>query len=364
MRPSAGWPAVLILLLLLPFPAKAAGGERVIGAGRDGTYLLLSVGEQFNLTLGSSPSTGYGWQIGELDRSVVDVVGSGWETSTPRPGAGGSSNWTFEARRSGETTLRLAYLRSWQGSGSAAGSFSLHIVVGTGNTAFYLAFLAAVAMAGLLAAELARRRTERRAGQRPPGNYLRRLLDGRVAGALGLAGVLTVPFALTAAAAGLRWFSLWDNDLSELGVSSGAPWFNGGLIFCGVLGVLLAVGAGIRSAGARPLRLAGSAVLAGAMATLAALGIVTEAFGLLHFYFAVAFFTQLILASLVLGVSFAKDPAFRTIGGLALLSAALGLGAWFLPKGEGITIPELVATLPALAWVGLLASRMVAKDPA
>lgn len=173
-----------------------------------------------------------------------------------------------------------------------------------------------------------------------------------------MAGVLTMLATLVAAIAISPRFSFWDSNLSVLGVTAAAPLFNTGLMACGMLGGFLAIGTGLHLSGGRPARFAGAALLAVAMAALAAIGIFTEAFGLLHFYIAVAFFTFLIMASLVLGLSFARDPAYKRIGRLAIFSAVMGMLAWFLPSGEGIAIPELVASMPGLAWLGLLGSKM------
>lgn len=181
---------------------------------------------------------------------------------------------------------------------------------------------------------------------------------------LGVAGVLAMSLMLAAALALFPHFSFWDDNLSVLGVSSVAPLFNGGAIICGVLGALLALAAGLHLAGGKPLRLMGAAILACGMAILAAIGVFTEAFGMLHFYIAVAFFALFISASLALGISFAREPAYRRIGYVALFSAALGMVAWFLPTGEGIAIPELVASVPGLAWLGLLGMKMANLAPA
>jgi hypothetical membrane protein len=110
------------------------------------------------------------------------------------------------------------------------------------------------------------------------------------------------------------------------------------------------------------LRLAGAGILAGAMVTLASIGIFTEAFGLLHFYIAVAFFSLFTVASLTLGISFLNDSALRRIGIFAMLAAIMGMAAWFLPSGEGIAIPELAASVPGLIWMGLLGISLAGME--
>jgi hypothetical membrane protein/predicted secreted protein len=351
-------PVAMIILHPLICPDVFAGPA--LTERDSGSYIIISTGQRFNLSLGSSPSTGYVWHIQELDRSVADVSSSTWEASDPQPGSGGWSNWTFEGKKDGETTLRLTLGPSGQAPGPAASEFRLHIVVGVGNAAANVAFLAAVALAMTLVAELARRRREKKSAFVPEGRHglARGLWHPRISGMMGVGGILTVIVALLAAMAVFPRFSLWDSNMSDLGVISTAPLFNWGLISCGVLGVFLALGAGLHHTEGKWFRLAWTAILTVAMALLAAIGVFTEAFGLVHFYIAVAFSSIFGVASLVPGISFANDPEYRKLGILALISAALGVAAWFLPSGEGIAIPELVAAAPGLAWLGLLGFRM------
>ncbi len=366
-------PLALVMLLAAGLPAlgPAAASGPALSEQDSGGFIVIAPGERFDLSLGSSPSTGYGWHIMELDRSVAEVAASSFSSSSPMPGAGGRSNWTFEGKRNGETTLRLEYSRSWESAGSPTGSFSVHIVVGTGNTAPNVAFLAALTIAALLAAELARRLRERKAeaAAAPDGRAGRPGLGGRLlhpstAGAMGLAGVLAVVAGLAGSSAQYPRFSLWDNDLSELGVSAGSTFFNWGLIACGVLSAFLALGAMLHLSGEGTLRRAGFALLAGALCLLAAIGILTEAFVMVHFYVSVAFFALFALASLVLGISMARDRVLGWAGRLALSSAAMGILAWFLPSGEGLAIPELAASLPGMLWLGLLALIMARQRSA
>jgi hypothetical membrane protein len=188
-------------------------------------------------------------------------------------------------------------------------------------------------------------------------------LSARLAGVLGLAGILAAAAGLACSAAMYPGFSLWDDNLSVLGVSAGAPFFNGGLVLCGVLGALNALGIFVHLSQGRPLRRAGAALLALAMAFLAAIGIITEAFVMVHFYIAVAFFSLFAAASLVLGISFIRDADFRAVGWLAILSSGSGVLAWLLP-GEGWAISEIAASVPGILWLGLLAFRMARSKPA
>ena len=185
--------------------------------------------------------------------------------------------------------------------------------------------------------------------------------DTRVAGALGLAGVAAGALGPACAAACYPGFSLWYDSLSMLGTAAGGLWFNGGLLACGVLEMFLAAGILAHLSEGKPLRRAGAVLLMLSMAFLSAVGIVTEDYGLAHFYTAAGFFTLFAAASLALGLSFFRDPPFRTVGALALFAAVMGVIAWFLP-GEGWAIPELAAALPGMLWVGALAWTLASKQ--
>ena len=364
--PALALTLCFLLTSLLWATGPAAASDRSLEEKESGGLVLLSVGERFNLSLGSSPSTGYDWHIVELDNSVVDVAGSRFDPPEPLPGAGGRSNWTFEGKRGGETNLRLSCSRPWQGSGASIKTFSVHIVVGTGNTAWNVSFLVATAPGSLLVAELARRRRERASPPVSTAQHGRvaRLFHPRTAGALGLAGILAMSVGLAGSIALFPRFSLWDSNLSELGVAAGAPFFNWGLILCGVLGAFLAVGALFHLSEGRKLRKAGFSLLAVSLAFLAAIGILTEAFVMVHFYTAVAFFALFAVASLVVGVSLARDQDLRWVGRLALFSAVLGVAAWFLPSGNGIAIPEIAAAVPGQLWLALLGYRLTRSNTA
>ncbi len=75
------------------------------------------VGEELTVTLGSNPTTGFGWsEEAEIsNESVVQqidhmFVGPGIEEP---PGTSGEEIWTFKGLRKGTTTIYLEYSRPW-----------------------------------------------------------------------------------------------------------------------------------------------------------------------------------------------------------------------------------------------------------
>lgn len=77
----------------------------------------LRQGQLLAIELDSNASTGYGWEIVEDGRPVLEpapVPASIPPAIPPMPGAGGTSRWRFRAIRSGTATVRLVYRRAWE----------------------------------------------------------------------------------------------------------------------------------------------------------------------------------------------------------------------------------------------------------
>jgi inhibitor of cysteine peptidase len=81
----------------------------------DGGGVTTSVSMRVVVTLTSNPSTGYQWELTELDTSVLENTSHTYVApGTVMPGAPGSERWEFAACAPGTTTLRLEYRRPWE----------------------------------------------------------------------------------------------------------------------------------------------------------------------------------------------------------------------------------------------------------
>ncbi|MGW4356760.1 protease inhibitor I42 family protein [Nocardia sp. NPDC004582] len=122
-----------------PLSATSAAGTTAvhaalrIGADADGTTVSLAVGQGLVVTLEANPTTGFGWQPGELDQNVVKQNGSPEYEPDPNPdgkvGVGGKSVLNFVAVAPGSTTLSLAYMRAWEQGGEPAKRFTVNLTV-------------------------------------------------------------------------------------------------------------------------------------------------------------------------------------------------------------------------------------------
>lgn len=111
--------AVLMHSLAACKPAEADYSEILLENAADGTAVTLDVGQVLALKLESNPTTGYGWGAVEIDKTILEVSGDpeyigAPPSSTLMVGAGGWEVLRFKALKSGTTTLKLGYFRSFE----------------------------------------------------------------------------------------------------------------------------------------------------------------------------------------------------------------------------------------------------------
>jgi len=92
-----------------------SSGRVEIADTDNGSQVGLEVGETLGLSLESNPTTGYRWEVSELDQSILVETYHEYEADSPAiTGSGGREIWRFQAQRPGSTTLRLEYRRPWE----------------------------------------------------------------------------------------------------------------------------------------------------------------------------------------------------------------------------------------------------------
>ncbi|MCM6776486.1 protease inhibitor I42 family protein [Nocardia sp. CDC159] len=96
----------------------AAPAPRNLDATANGQRVAMRVGEEVTVSLAANPTTGYQWQLRELDQALVKQKDDPDFRPDPNPnnavGVGGTSIWTFTAVAPGATKLVLGYLRPWE----------------------------------------------------------------------------------------------------------------------------------------------------------------------------------------------------------------------------------------------------------
>ncbi|VVB88714.1 Chagasin family peptidase inhibitor I42 [uncultured archaeon] len=96
----------------------------------------LTKGQTLNVTLEANPSTGYSWEVVELNNNILRQIGepeyqqiSNFTSEHPVVGAPVMQNFRFEIINTGQTTLKLVYRRPWEKDAAPSNNFSVDLVV-------------------------------------------------------------------------------------------------------------------------------------------------------------------------------------------------------------------------------------------
>ncbi len=104
-------------LMLALFSGCGVNGTSLTDAD-NGKQITVQPGDIVTLTLVSNPTTGYSWQVMEVDATVLVQDGEPEYQQSPGSeglvGAGGTETFRFKAIGKGETKLNLGYMRPWE----------------------------------------------------------------------------------------------------------------------------------------------------------------------------------------------------------------------------------------------------------
>ncbi|MFB8008733.1 protease inhibitor I42 family protein [Nocardia sp. NPDC056000] len=105
----------------------------VAAKDQDGKDIPLTVGQGLTVKLAANPTTGYLWQLAELDQNIVKQDGGMEYEQDPSPngmvGVGGTAIFRFTAQAPGATRLVLEYRRPWEQGIDPAERFTLNLKV-------------------------------------------------------------------------------------------------------------------------------------------------------------------------------------------------------------------------------------------
>jgi len=121
----------LVLVIGTIWMLGACGPKVVkVDEAQDGSAVELKVGSELMVVLDANPTTGYTWEVDQVDESVLEALGEpAFEASSDKVGAGGKMTFRFQALKAAETTLRLVYHRPWEQDEPPAGVFTLRVTV-------------------------------------------------------------------------------------------------------------------------------------------------------------------------------------------------------------------------------------------
>jgi inhibitor of cysteine peptidase len=123
---------VMSFLLVMALFSSCGNSVTRITDVDNGNQITVKSGEVITLTLESNPTTGYSWQIMDIDNVILVQDGDSEFTQASNSeglvGACGMETFRFEAIGVGEATLELGYMRPWE-SVQPLETFSIRVIV-------------------------------------------------------------------------------------------------------------------------------------------------------------------------------------------------------------------------------------------
>src|SRR5665648_174517 len=104
-----------LLICVLSILLTTCSSTVSIDAASNGETVEITPGSSLKLSLKGNPTTGYLWQVIEIDDSILKPVGeSKYKSDSNLAGSAGEFTFLFSAQKPGQTTLKLGYLRPWE----------------------------------------------------------------------------------------------------------------------------------------------------------------------------------------------------------------------------------------------------------
>jgi inhibitor of cysteine peptidase len=104
-------------------------GRIVLSKSDQGKTVVVSHNSAFTVNLKSNPSTGFAWEILDIDSSIIRFNGKTFQAQDSLPGSAGVEHLVFNPVKKGKSLLKLGYLRDWEGRNSITDSLSVLIKV-------------------------------------------------------------------------------------------------------------------------------------------------------------------------------------------------------------------------------------------
>lgn len=129
---AAGGVVVLgVLALVLVLVTRGADGVvRTLREGEAGEVVEMAVGEHVVVKLAGNPTTGFTWEVAQVDQAVLAPSGEpDYESESDAEGAGGMYTFRFTAVGPGEAEVVMVYVRTWEEE-DPADTFTFRVLVG------------------------------------------------------------------------------------------------------------------------------------------------------------------------------------------------------------------------------------------
>ena len=103
-----------LVVSLLAGCGDSAADHLALTEDRNGETITMEPGGKFSVELSGNPTTGYEWTVARIDAAFLRLEESAYDADSSAIGSGGTYVFRFETLQAGETTLALAYRRSWE----------------------------------------------------------------------------------------------------------------------------------------------------------------------------------------------------------------------------------------------------------
>lgn len=112
------WMALALLVMLLMGCGAASSNDIQLVDTDNGGQVKIKQGQSINLRLEANPTTGFGWEVSQVDAQILTQKGEkAYEEAAkgkPVVGGGGWEIFHFDSLQKGDTTLTLIYHRAWE----------------------------------------------------------------------------------------------------------------------------------------------------------------------------------------------------------------------------------------------------------
>jgi inhibitor of cysteine peptidase len=96
----------------------------------NGKTIDLSVGQDFLIQLDENPTTGYRWEVREIDTDLIDRTEDQYSQNLDsETGGGGVRIFKFTTKKTGQDRIQLKHWRTWEGEKSSIGCFTIQLRV-------------------------------------------------------------------------------------------------------------------------------------------------------------------------------------------------------------------------------------------
>ncbi|HIH43800.1 MAG TPA: protease inhibitor I42 family protein [Candidatus Methanoperedenaceae archaeon] len=108
----------------------AGGPESRLNRSDNGSQVMLNRSQTMVIALEANPTTGYTWEIAEVNSSVLRQAGEiEFQPNSSLAGAGGVQSIRLYALAAGQTQLKLVYHRTFEKDVEPVGTFNIQVAV-------------------------------------------------------------------------------------------------------------------------------------------------------------------------------------------------------------------------------------------